>query len=83
MLIGIAAAEASHKKAAATATGFAGWFAYFGAAFAGYPLGMIADNYGWNGCFQFLIGCSLISFFLLLPTLMRERRIQESEPQLV
>ena len=34
MLIGIAAAELSHKKAAGTATGFAGCFAYLGAASA-------------------------------------------------
>ncbi|MES2272869.1 MAG: MFS transporter, partial [Chlamydiota bacterium] len=32
MLIGVATAELSHKKAAAMATGFAGTFAYFGAA---------------------------------------------------
>ena len=38
MLIGCTAADFSHKKAAATATGFVGCFAYIGAAVAGYPL---------------------------------------------
>lgn len=82
MLIGIAAVEASHKKAAATASGFAGWFAYFGAAFTGYPLGKIADSYGWNGCFQFLIGCSVVALLLLIPTFIKERRAQKIETQL-
>ena len=49
MLIGIAAAELAHKKAAATATGFIGWIAYLGAATAGYPLGRITQDFGWKG----------------------------------
>ncbi|MEG0037024.1 MAG: MFS transporter, partial [Victivallaceae bacterium] len=67
MLIGLAAAELSHKKAAGTASGFAGWFAYFGAAFAGYPLGKIADH-GWDGYFLTLTVCGLIAVLLFLPT---------------
>lgn len=67
MLIGVAAAELSHKKAAATATGFAGWFAYMGAAMAGYPLGSITDSLGWDGFFWSLAICSFISVVLLLP----------------
>ena len=39
MLVGMSATEFSHKKAAATSTGFVGWFAYMGAAMAGWPLG--------------------------------------------
>lgn len=68
MLIGVAAAELSHKKASATATGFAGWFAYFGAAFAGYPLGLLTQHYGWEGFFWALIICCAITTLLLLPT---------------
>lgn len=67
MLIGLAAAELSHKKAAGTASGFAGWFAYFGAALAGYPLGKIAQEFGWNGYFMLLIGCCVITILLFLP----------------
>jgi len=51
MLIGIATAELSHKKAAATSTGFVGFVAYIGAAFAGYPLGKITLEWGWEGFF--------------------------------
>jgi OPA family sugar phosphate sensor protein UhpC-like MFS transporter len=67
MLIGVAAAELSHKKAAATATGFAGWFAYVGAASAGYPLGKITQELGWEGFFVALAVCSLAATLLLLP----------------
>jgi OPA family sugar phosphate sensor protein UhpC-like MFS transporter len=67
MLIGMAAAELTHKKAAATASGFTGWTAYLGAAVAGYPFGKIAQIYGWSGFFAGLIGCAVIAALLLLP----------------
>ena len=51
MLIGMAAAELSHKKAAGTATGFTGWVAYLGAAAAGYPLGIMTQELGWHSFF--------------------------------
>ncbi|ANH78467.1 MFS transporter [Candidatus Chlamydia sanziniae] len=68
MMIGLAAAELSHKKAAGTASGFTGWFAYFGAAFAGYPLGKIAQDWGWQGFFVALLSCAFIALILFLPT---------------
>ncbi len=67
MLIGMAAAELSHKKAAATSTGFVGCFAYIGAAMAGYPLGKITQEMGWDGYFITLISCSIVSVLCLLP----------------
>lgn len=67
MLIGLTAAELAHKKAAGTASGFAGWFAYFGAASAGYPLGKVAQVYGWEGFFLILAIGSLITVLLFLP----------------
>lgn len=68
MLIGLAAAELSHKKAAGTASGFAGWFAYFGAAAAGYPLGKLTQELGWGGFFMILSACGILIIFLFLPT---------------
>ncbi|HAB98924.1 MAG TPA: MFS transporter family glucose-6-phosphate receptor UhpC, partial [Parachlamydiales bacterium] len=56
MLIGMVPAELSHKKAAATATGFVGCFAYLGAAFAGGPLGAITKEWGWVTFFMILVG---------------------------
>ncbi len=67
MLIGVAAAELSHKKAAGTATGFIGWFAYIGAAVAGGPLGIIIKNAGWEGFFVVLTVCAVIASLCLLP----------------
>lgn len=67
MLIGLAAVELSHKKAAATSNGFVGWVAYLGAATAGYPISKIAEVWGWQGFFVALGLCGGISVFLLLP----------------
>jgi len=67
MLIGVAAAELSHTKAAGAATGFIGWIAYLGAATAGYPLGKVAQVWGWYGYFAILTVCAAISVVLLLP----------------
>ncbi|MBS4167538.1 phosphoglycerate transporter protein PgtP [Parachlamydia sp. AcF125] len=68
LLIGVACVELSHKKAAATATGFAGWFAYMGAAASGYPLGKISQEIGWAGFFIALVVCGIFSIALLLPS---------------
>lgn len=67
MLIGVAAAELSHKQAAATSTGFIGFIAYLGAACAGYPLGKITQEYGWEGFFLTMLFCCIACFALLLP----------------
>lgn len=68
MMIGMACAELTHKKAAGTATGFAGFFAYcLGAALAGAPLGAIIKNYGWDSFFLALFICCFIPFFMILP----------------
>ncbi len=67
MLIGVAAAELSSKKTAGAATGFIGLFAYIGAACAGYPLGRIAEVWGWSAFFITLILCGSLSSLLLLP----------------
>lgn len=65
MLIGVAAAELTHKKAAGTATGFTGIFSYAGAAAAGAPLGKLMQSWGWGGFFLSMGVCSVIAFILL------------------
>ena len=77
MMIGIAAAELSHKKAAATATGFAGCFAYLGAATAGYPLGYVMNIAGWDGYYIVLIACAFASLVLLAPLWSVRSNIQQ------
>jgi MFS transporter, OPA family, sugar phosphate sensor protein UhpC len=67
MLIGVAAAELSHKRAAATATGFIGWIASLGCATAGYPLGYLITQFGWEAFFIVLMSCAFLSTALLIP----------------
>lgn len=67
MVIGLAAAELSHKNGAAASNGFVGTFAYLGAAVAGYPLGKVTEDWGWDGFFWFMVVCCFISVLLLLP----------------
>ena len=74
MMIGLTAAELSNKKAAATSVGFVGFFAYMGAAFAGYPLGIITQNYGWDGFYMALLISCVITLLVLLPLWSKKSR---------
>lgn len=67
MLIGMAAVELSHKKAAGTANGFVGWIAYLGAATAGYPISKVIEGFGWYGFFLALGLCGIAAASLLTP----------------
>jgi len=69
MLIGMAAAECSHKDAAGAATGFVGLFAYLGASLSGWPLARVIDLWHWNGFFAVIAIAAGISALLLLPFL--------------
>ena len=73
MLIGMAAAEMAGKKAAGSATGFAGLFAYSGAAAAGWPFGRVIDDYSWSGFFVLLGICGVIAVSMLLPLCNRKQ----------
>jgi len=80
MLIGMAAVELSHKKAAATATGFVGSFAYLGAAAAGGPLGAIIKSWGWDTYLSILFGCGMLCILLLLPLWSVKSNPKDLEP---
>ncbi len=67
MLLGMAAAECSHKEASGAATGFIGLFAYLGAALAGYPIAKVLEYYHWSGFFAVLTVSAAITGILLLP----------------
>ena len=69
MLIGMAAAECSHKEAAGAATGFVGLFAYLGASLAGWPLAKVLDTWHWSGFFVVISIAAGVSALLLLPFL--------------
>lgn len=66
MLIGMAAAECSHKEAAGAATGFVGLFAYLGASLAGWPLAKVLDTRT-GADFVVIAIAAGISALLLLP----------------
>lgn len=76
MLIGVACAELSHKKAAGSATGFAGCFAYLGAAVAGGPLGALTYMWGWEAFFMAMIVCSGMAILLMTPLWKVRSRVQ-------
>jgi len=70
MLIGVAAAEMSHKRAAGAATGFVGLFGYIGAALTGYPMSQLLGarhyvHYNWSAFFEVLVICGVIACVLL------------------
>ena len=67
MMIGLAAAELTHKKAVGSSNGFLGFIAYFGAATAGLPLGYVTQHWGWEGFYWALLACCIISVLLLIP----------------
>jgi len=74
MLIGMAAAELVSKEAAGTATGFAGLFAYAGAACAGWPVGRLIEDFGWPAFFLLLSICACIAVLLLVPLWSKQAR---------
>lgn len=78
MLIGVAAAEYVHKKAAATATGVIGLVGYIGTAIAGYPLGKVVDLCGWEGFFWSMTLCNFVLVLLLVPLALPKKKAQPS-----
>jgi len=65
-LVGIIAANLATKRAAATAIGLTGLFAYMSTVLSGWGLGYIVDNYGWSYGFMMLVVAGLIAtmFFI-------------------
>ncbi len=78
MLIGVAAAELSHREAAGTATGFIGLFGYLGAAASGIPLGYVMEVWGWHGFFITLTLAGIVAT-LLLSTTCKENNNKERD----
>lgn len=79
MLIGLAATEYCHKKAAGTVTGYLGLYAYLGAAIAGWPLSQVMAKYGWTGMFALLTTAAALMGLLLMPLLIADVNKKESK----
>ncbi|MGO2507523.1 MFS transporter family glucose-6-phosphate receptor UhpC [Vibrio hibernica] len=78
MMIGMAAAECSHKDAAGTATGFVGLFGYLGAALASYPLSLIIERFGWEGFFSVITVAAASIGLFILPFLQAQQRARSA-----
>jgi OPA family sugar phosphate sensor protein UhpC-like MFS transporter len=80
MMIGMAAAECSHKDLAGTSTGFVGLFGYLGAALAGYPISLVIEQYSWEGFFGVITLVAASVGLLLLPFLKAQEPDTEPDP---
>jgi OPA family glycerol-3-phosphate transporter-like MFS transporter/OPA family sugar phosphate sensor protein UhpC-like MFS transporter len=65
-LIGIVAANLATKRAAATAAGFTGLFAYSSTIVSGWGLGAIVERYGWQTGFGTLLAMGALGTFLFV-----------------
>jgi OPA family sugar phosphate sensor protein UhpC-like MFS transporter len=74
MMIGMAAAECSHKDVAGTATGFVGLFGYLGAALASYPIAIIIEQFSWEGFFSVITLSAASIGLLILPFVKAQQR---------
>ncbi|MDV7103860.1 MFS transporter family glucose-6-phosphate receptor UhpC [Vibrio sp. TH_r3] len=78
MMIGMAAAECSHKNLAGTATGFVGLFGYLGAALAGYPISIVIEQFQWQGFFAVITLAAAAIGMLLIPFVRAQQRSNRS-----
>lgn len=65
-LIGITAANLATRRAAATASGFTGIFAYASTLVSGVGLGWVVDHYGWNTGFGALLAMGALGTFMFI-----------------
>ncbi len=67
MLIHVHVIDVVPLPFAGTAAGFCGFFGYlFGATSANLLLGWVVDIYGWDTCFQLMMGACLFALLLML-----------------
>lgn len=67
-LVGVMTADVATKRAAATAIGLTGFFGYTSGILSGWGLGLIVDNYGWDGGFLLVVICSMVATVLFTMT---------------
>ncbi len=68
MMVGVCAADLGGKAAAATATGFTGFWGYAGSIVSGVGTGWIVDRWGWNGGFAFFVLAAFVGAALFTLT---------------
>ena len=65
-LIGITAANLATRRAAATAAGFTGLFAYSSTLVSGWGLGKIVDEFGWHAGFGTLLAIGALGTIMFI-----------------
>ncbi|MCK5788323.1 MAG: MFS transporter [Chlamydiia bacterium] len=73
MLTGMIAVDVIGEQLSGTVTGFVGLFAYLGSAFAGYPLGLIIQMFGWS-MYYYIIGIASIVGCIIYIMVFKEKR---------
>ncbi|KEA45463.1 glycerol-3-phosphate ABC transporter [Campylobacter mucosalis] len=77
MMIGLQAADLVPKVATGTATGLTGLFGYLlGSASAGWVMGKLVDEFGWDGGFYALIVSCILAFVFIAYTLLHKTSAQ-------
>lgn len=80
VLAGVASADIASKKAVGMANGLTGTFGYVGSGISGICVGWLADHYGWNGSFIFLITSAFLSTFFFSLTWSHRAKILATKP---
>lgn len=63
-LVGVIAANLATRRAAATAIGLTGLFAYMSSVLSGWGIGKTVDKYGWQPAFALFVASALIAAVL-------------------
>lgn len=77
-LVGVVAANLATRKAAATAIGLTGLFAYLSGILSGWGLGLIVDRGGWEPGFRMLVGAAVIATLLFISVWNAHRPARET-----
>lgn len=82
VLVGLIANDHVHVNVSGCTTGLVGTFGYLGSAISGVGLGFLADNYGWEGAFAVLAGCSAfcLACFISVRIILITRKSFQPKP---
>lgn len=67
-MVGVASVDFASKRAAGSASGLTGTFGYLGSAISGAGFGFLAERFGWNAVFLFMLGAAVCGSICLLFT---------------
>lgn len=73
-LVGLHIIEVCSSKVASAANGFGGTLSYAGGYLGFTVTGILIDRFGWNGAFNYWMGCTVVAIFLILAVIPFEKR---------